>query len=481
MAASDSIIEVLRDIVGPENVKNDPDILSQYAVDGMKPWVVVFPGSARELSEAVRLAARENLSLVPWGSGTKMAKGNAPSRLDMVLGTERLNRVVDMDTANLTVTAQAGVPFKELQAALAGEENRCYLPLQDPVTISDQEFCSDRENRGCFIPLMPFCSRSASLGGILAANSSGPTRLLYGLPRDIVLGVRYVAPNGEIIGMGGKTVKNVSGYDMSKLMIGSLGSLGILCEMTLRLLPLPERAATSLFLFEGLSEACRFVDKVFGTNLLPAAVELINHRAFGFVAPEKAEKLEKSGYMVAVAVEGVKEAVERMILELEALGRKSGAGESMGLEKQDHHRFWDAYSNLPKLLFDQNADLVSVKLNYPVSRYAEVTDFAESSASEYSLDSALLSHAGSGVTFIHYLVSPEQANATDRMAAFINRLLERCGHVGGNMIVERASPDLKQKLPVWGSPRQDLVLMKRLKERIDPAGLFSPGRFVGGI
>ena len=255
MSSQSSIKHSLRTIVGTEFVKDDLMILSAYGIDGVNPWAVVFPGSTTEVSEVVRLAHSDNLSLAPRGSGTKIGMGNIPERLDLILSTERLNRIVDMDMANLTVTVEAGVVFKEIQRALAGEENRCYLPLKDPDTPSDDEICSARENRGCFIPMEPPFSDSATLGGIIAANSSGPTRLLYGMPRDMVLGVRFVTPSGEIVGMGGKTVKNVSGYDMVKLMIGSGGSLGILCELTLRLLPLPEDFGTGLFAFSGLEDA----------------------------------------------------------------------------------------------------------------------------------------------------------------------------------------------------------------------------------
>ena len=150
----------------------------------------------------------------------------------------RMNHMLDVDTANLTITVEAGVKFRDVQARLATEEDRCYLPLGDLKTEAGEFVCSDQSHRGCFLPIDPPYSEKATLGGIVAANTTGPRRLLYGLPRDLVLGVRFVTPKGDIIGAGGKTMKNVSGYDVSKLMIGSLGSLGILCEMTLRLLPL---------------------------------------------------------------------------------------------------------------------------------------------------------------------------------------------------------------------------------------------------
>ncbi|MGD9320854.1 MAG: FAD-binding oxidoreductase, partial [Desulfobacteraceae bacterium] len=239
-------MEARKDTLKVEWIKGDPETLSAHSVDDLTPKAVAFPESLEQVSQVVKMAQKEKWAVLPWGSGSKIGVGNPPSHIDLVISTNRLNKIIDMDTANLTVTAQAGVKFRDLQTSLAGEENRCYLPYESPTTVSDEPVCSDRDHMGCFIPMMPPFSHSATLGGIIAANSSGPVRLLYGLPRDMVLGVRYVAADGEIVGLGGKTVKNVSGYDMCKLMIGSRGSLGILGEMTLRLLPLPERFGTCL-------------------------------------------------------------------------------------------------------------------------------------------------------------------------------------------------------------------------------------------
>ena len=172
-------MEALKDILDVELVKSDPEILSAHAVDGLTAKAVVFPESLEQVSEVVKMAQKEKWALLPWGSGSKIGVGNPPSHLDLVISTTRLNKIIDMDTANLTVTAQVGVKFRDLQISLAGEENRCYLPYENPTTVSDEPVCSEREHMGCFIPMMPPFSHSATLGGIIAANSSGPVRLLY--------------------------------------------------------------------------------------------------------------------------------------------------------------------------------------------------------------------------------------------------------------------------------------------------------------
>lgn len=474
-------MEVLKDMLEADWIKSDPETLSAHTVDGLVPKAVVFPETLEQLSGLVKVAQKENWALLPWGSGSKMGVGYPPSRLNLVVSTTRLNKIIDMDTANLTVTAQAGVRFRDLQISLAGEENRCYLPYEDPTTVSDEPVCSDREHMGCFIPMMPPYSQSATLGGIIAANSSGPVRLLYGLPRDMVLGIRYVAPDGEIIGLGGKTVKNVSGYDMCKLMIGSRGSLGILGEMTLRLLPLPERLGTCLFSFSSLDEASGFVDQVFETSLLPSAVELLNWRSNGLLVEEGALKIDGKGYAVAVALEGFGEAVERMGTEIKEMASASGAENNVYLSDEPHRIFWDAYSNLVSRLSQGYPEMVSLRLNYPLSRYLDVSRLVESLCKEQALPHALQVHAGSGITMIHLLLEPGDAKSGDRAVSVAKRLLEECESMGGNLVVERASAQIKGQLPIWGAPPQDLALMKRIKEQMDPFGLFSPGRFVGGI
>ncbi|UCB50322.1 MAG: FAD-binding oxidoreductase [Deltaproteobacteria bacterium] len=481
MKVESKTMEVLKDMLKAEWVKSDPETLSAHAVDDLTPRAVAFPESLAQVSQVVKMAQKEKWAVVPWGSGSKIGVGNPPSRLHLVISTNRLNKIIDMDTANLTVTAQAGVKFRDLQTSLAGEENRCYLPYESPTTVSDEPVCADREHMGCFIPMMPPFSHSATLGGIIAANSSGPVRLLYGLPRDMVLGVRYVAADGEIVGLGGKTVKNVSGYDMCKLMIGSRGSLGILGEMTIRLLPLPERFGTCLLGFSGLDAASRFVDQIFQTRLLPSAVELLNGRANGLLVEDGALEMDGDGYVVAVGLEGFGEAVQRMGREIEEMASASGAQNYVHLADDPDRIFWDAYSNLVPKLSAGYPGMVSVKLNYPISRYLDVIQSVDSLCGEQEVAHALQAHTGSGVSRVHCLLGSGDDKSADRVVSVAEKLLEKCQSIGGNLLVEKASAQMKERLPVWGMPPQDFVIMKRIKAQMDPSGLFSPGRFVGGI
>jgi len=472
------IAETLIEFMGRESVKIDPEHTARYAVDGIAPKAVVFPADIEQVAKAVKFANRERMAIIPWGSGTKVGIGNPPDHLDVVVSTARLNQMTDVDTANLTMTVQAGVRIKDIQTRLVSEENRCYLPMVDPVTEAEALICSDRENTGCFFPLDPMFGDQATIGGVVAGNTSGPRRLLYGLPRDLVLGVRFVAPNGDIIGTGGKTVKNVSGYDVSKLMIGSWGTLGILCEMTLRLLPLPERMETLRLVFSSLSDAEGFIDRLFETKLLPAAVEILNERAFKRLGVADSSATDLSNWLVAVALEGCDEAVDRMRTELQGMAGDFGAGGTTHLPEDAHREFWQKVSNLEISLATQFPGMITLKLNYPISQWKKVISMATGTLNAYEIDHALLAHAGNGICIINLLMGEGIAATKDKRVQAVDALFHSCREMGGNLLVQRAPVVLKPHLPIWGDSGPHWRVMKWIREQLDPNGIMSPGRLL---
>ena len=239
-------------IVGEANIHADEGSISSHAVDGVLPSMTVQPGSQDEVAAVVSACASAGAAMIPWGGGTAMATGNPPKRLDVVVCLERLDRIVEFDADNLCVTVEAGMPLGRLQQVVA--ERQELLPLDPPD--------SDR----------------VTLGGLVAANQSGSCRLLHGTPRDWVLGMRVVLLDGERIRCGGRVIKNVSGYDMNKLFIRSFGTLGIITEVTLKLLPMPSARASVLGLFPGLPEASSVLEKIQASFLLPEALDLLWQR-----------------------------------------------------------------------------------------------------------------------------------------------------------------------------------------------------------
>jgi glycolate oxidase FAD binding subunit len=210
---SPPLLRSLADVVGEAHCLGGAD-RAPYVVDGRTPCGVVFPGSAEEVARVVRVAATAGVPVVPWGGGTQMHRGAPPADGAVVLGLRRLDRVLEHEPADLTATAEAGITVDLLQAALGA--------------------------RGQWLPLDPPAPAETTLGGVLAANLSGPRRHGYGTARDHVIGIRVVTADGQLVRAGGKVVKNVAGYDLAKLYIGSRGTLGIVVDATLKLRPCPE-------------------------------------------------------------------------------------------------------------------------------------------------------------------------------------------------------------------------------------------------
>jgi FAD/FMN-containing dehydrogenase len=290
-----------------------------------------------------------------------------------------------------------------------------------------------------------------------------------------------VAPNGDILGSGGKTVKNVSGYDVSKMMVGSMGTLGILCEMTMRLLPLPEKMATLLVSFNNFSKASVFAEHIFATRLLPAAVEILNAEAYSHLSMDDIPDLGSDGYVAAVALEAFEPAVDRMRTEILHMAKADGCRVDAVLEEADHRSFWLSMSNLSATLDNKFSGLIKAKLNYPLSLGKSAIQSGESIFSEANLDYIVQTHAGNGICLTGLLIDQNDTAATDKAVEAMGRLLARCREVDGNLVIQSAPADIKRKLKMWGEIGTDFVVMKRLKDQLDPTGIMSPGRFVGGL
>jgi glycolate oxidase len=289
-----------------------------------------------------------------------------------------------------------------------------------------------------------------------------------------------VTPTGDIVGAGGKTVKNVSGFDISKLMIGSLGSLGILCEITLRLLPLPENMETLVFAFDSLSDASGFATALLATKLLPAAVEVGNRAALESMDLRADLKVSAGPFVVMVALEAFQEAVIRMRKELLIMAEHFKTKGHTSIAEDGHRLFWLAVGEIRTTASRRFPGLVSLQLNYPLSLWKGLFEFADKTLSEQGVDRTILCHSGSGVTLIN-LLSDQRSDVKDKASKAVRTLLAECRKSGGNLVVQSAPPGWKESLPVWGEPGSDLPMMKRIREQLDPSGLLNPGRFAVGI
>jgi glycolate oxidase FAD binding subunit len=444
-----TLLQSLAEIVGPAHCLGGAD-RAPYVVDGRTPCGVVLPGSADEVARVVRAAAAAGVPVVPWGGGTQMSRGTPPRDGALVVRLRRLGRVLEHEPGDLTATAEAGITLDALQAALG--------------------------TGGQWLPLDPPAPGTATLGGVLAANAAGPRRQGYGTARDLVIGMRVVAADGQLIRAGGKVVKNVAGYDLVKLYIGSLGTLGIIVDATLKLRPRPEAEGACWATFATLDAAAGAAAVLAGSELGPVALTLLDARAADACAPvvglpaaaAPAVLVAFDGLARAVAWEG-EEAARRL--------RAAGARAVERLDAGGTARALGAVRETRRLLASPVAIATVGVLPADVGAYLGA---AQTTAQAGGFELAAVAHAGHGLVTLVLAPggAPRPAAAT---AAVLAAWRDAARARGGHLAVEWAPLGVREACPVWDPPGPGVDLMRGLKARLDPEGVLNPGRFVGGI
>ena len=395
------------------------------AVDGIRPGLVAEPDSVEEASEVLGDASAAR-RVVVRGGGSKLGLGNPPAGVDLMVSTARLARVLEHAAGDLVVRVEAGVRLADLQEQLAEAGQMLALDPPEP---------------------------GATIGGVVAASASGPRRLRYGTVRDLIIGVTVVLADGTVARAGGKVVKNVAGYDLSKLFCGSLGTLGMVAEATFRLHPRPEAAGAATLPLERPEQAGEAVQRLLRSTLVPSAIEL------AWADPAE------PGFLTVV-VEGIRPGVEAQVA---TAIRLLGDGAS-GAVLEEGERF-EGLGELP-----WKPGEVGVKAAFPPAGLAGALTDLWAAAAAHGLSPRLAGHAGTGVVRAGL---PWQE--VEPLAGFVGQARERLLARGGSLVVVEAPVELKRTADVWGPAGDALGLMRRVKERFDPAGRMSPGRFVGGI
>jgi len=439
------LLKTLEDIVGPKHLLADGEV-HRYAVDGVRPSMAVFPGNVDEVSAVLAASSKAGAAVVPWGGGVHMGLGGVPKRAEVILGLGRLNQVLDHEPGDMTSTVQAGMVLSDYQAHLG--------------------------RHGQFLSLDPPGAARATIGGILAANVSGPRRLRYGTARDLLIGLRVVNADGTVTKGGAKVVKNVTGYDMNKLYVGSLGSLGVIVEATFRLYPIPACERTWVAAFSTAAKAREVAGRILGSPLVPSALELLNETAAREVGRQVGVTSEVHGVVLAAAVASVPEAVEAQIRTAQAMAGE--ADEHEVLEGQAHDAFWAAVRD-----FDSGADMI-LKASVLMDRVTEAMEYGERLAAQHGLRVAVISEAGTGVLRFHFSEGDGTESAA-RFADVVAPMRAFAVQARGSLVMLQASVAVKTRVDVWGPPGNDFALMRGLKEQFDPGNILNPGRFVGGL
>jgi glycolate oxidase FAD binding subunit len=448
MADVSGLIDELRDLVGDEFVQTSP-ALDAYRVDGGTPWAVVSPGDVDQVAALLTVAQREELAVTPWGGGTMMGMGYPPERLDIVLRLQRLNRVLEHEPADLTATAQAGITMAALQSQLG--------------------------SRGQWWPVEPPFAEQATLGGVLAANASGPKRLLYGTARDLLIGIKVVQADGVVAKAGGKVTKNVTGYDMMKLYIGSLGTLAVIVEATLKLRPLPQLQHVAWAVFPGADAADTTARRLLTGGLLPNALELLNPLLTRRLCETFEPTPATEGWSLVAGVDGPEPAVVRQLRDIESLVR--GEGATTWHMQADDGRLWHAIQRRFQTHGSEPEERLIVRVGTLRTQVTSIMRHLTELETRLSATVELTGRFGNGLVYGNITLNgtaEQSAQVAQTLAEVRAQLATRRGY----LVVESAPLSFKTQFDCWGDVGPQAQVMAALKHEFDPRRVLNPGRFV---
>ena len=460
VVATEALVGELSSEVGPEGVSAHPDV----DLAGVRPAVRVTPGNVERLAAILALATRRGWGVCPSGGGTKLDWGNPPRRADLLVCTGDLSGVVELDPDDLSVSVQAGTPVATVVAAARAA--------------------------GVVAPLDPDVPGWATVGGVVAANDQGARRLRYGGLRDVVLGMTAVLADGTRVKFGGRTMKNVTGYDLTKLFVGSLGVLGVITGVTFRLLPRPVASAVVALQCDTLEQAAELAAGVLDSVLEPIALEVLSPAAGPWVDPDATGR----DYTLLAGFEGHPAAVERSADEmmrshraLVAQGRREVLRASEVANVPGHTPDGAPGSDPVEAVFGSLADLrrratvaglpLVAKVTSPPAHVWSLARAAEVEAAGAGAPCAYRISAGSGILHLHLGAGAGPTRTT----ACLAELRRQAATFGGHVVVRPGATRLNPSFDVWGDVGGSVRVMRALKAQFDPAGTLNPGRFVGGI
>ena len=485
--ASTNLAPVLEAILGASHVLYDPAARATYAVDEIIPSAVAIPASAEQVAEIVRFAALEKLALIPCGARTKLRIGMPPSRYDIALDMTALNQIVHYDPGDLTLSAGTGTPIAKLNATLF--EHHQFLPL-----------------------LVPWYSHS-TIGGTIASGIDSPLRQFYGTARDFLIGAEFVTGSGALTKSGGRVVKNVTGYDFHKLLIGSLGTLAVITRLNFRTFPAPLAGSRGFVAsFPTAEGALALRGAIAQSPLTPLTFDVVSPglaQIFSEKTPAATEAAVFSGearnanhstlapigdwfhpheWQLCAAFAGTREVLDRYRRDFTRFAGESRATSTAFLDDTTRPSMWGRLRETLSVLLESSPATIIFKLSALPSHHVTLFAKLQEIANHASLAHAFVARAG-GTIYFALLPPSANAEATTHLAQAATQILNSVSAAGGDTTLLFASPALKRALcasdghagpgiNIGCSSRSDPPLMHRLKSAFDPENIFAPGRFL---
>ncbi|HWE63889.1 MAG TPA: FAD-linked oxidase C-terminal domain-containing protein [Chloroflexota bacterium] len=448
--------QTLLDLLGPDGARASAEDLQAYAYDGTflerRPDLVALPSTTEQVAAIVQLAARERVPVVTRGAGSGLAGGSVPLAGGIVVSLTRMNQVVEWDLVNMLVRVQPGVVTADLKAeALA---------------------------RGLFYPPDPASQKQATLGGNAAMGAGGPHGLKYGTTKDYVLGLEAVTADGRVMRSGGKMIKNVTGYNLTQLLVGSEGTLAIITELTLRLLPKPRASRTAMAVFPRIDDASRMITIILNAGVIPATIEIMDQASLRCV-----EEVQHAGLPVEaeavllIDLDGEPAAIEVQLRDVARLCAEHGASEvRVAADAEESARLWTARRVVSSSLARIRPTKLGEDISVPRSAIPEALAAVRAIAARYDLLIPVYGHISDGNLHPNILFDrhdPEEVERVNRAAA---EIFEAAVALGGTLTGEHGIGSLKKEFLTMALDPIELALMRRVKAAFDPDGILNPGK-----
>ncbi|MEA2059380.1 MAG: FAD-linked oxidase C-terminal domain-containing protein [Thermodesulfobacteriota bacterium] len=456
MGISDPVFNELIKIVGKDHVTQSKEDLVCYAYDASSstfmPEAVVFPSNAEDISKIFHLAAKTHLTIIPRGSGSGMTGGALPVNGGLVMTLSRMNTIIDIDRDNFTAVVEPGVITQDLHRAV--------------------------EEKGLFYPPDPASSSFCTIGGNVAECAGGPRAVKYGVTRDYVLGLEAVLPSGKIIHTGVKTAKGVAGYDLTRLIVGSEGTLAVVTKIILKLLPLPETIKTMAVLFPSMEKAARTVSAIIQNAVVPRCIEYMDKASIQCVARDFTFPVSRdTSAILLLEVDGDSEHVEKEAKKLEAICLSNGASRVFTAENQNQaNDLWKARKALSPTLFSLAPNKINEDIVVPINKIPKMIEKIQDIQKRANLLLVSFGHAGDGNIHCNIMYNKRDENQCARAEKAVARLFEETLALGGTITGEHGIGITKKKYLGLEIGETELDIMKQIKQVFDPGNILNPGK-----
>jgi glycolate oxidase len=457
MSLSNDIIDKLKKIAGDKGVLTNSLDMQSYSFDGSSKWkavpdVVVFTTTSEQISQIMKLATEKKIPVTPRGAGSNLSGGSLPVAGGIVLCTTRMNKILNIDADNFTVKAEAGVVLNDLNKELA--RNKMFFP-PDP-----QSFLA------------------ATIGGCVAENAGGPYGVKYGVFKHYVLGMTVVLPSGDIVDLGGITMKNVTGYDLPQIICGSEGTLAIVTSVTLRLLPLPPAKQTVMVVFDDLIKSGRAVHRVLAGGVLPAKIELMDNWVINRINEMTSLDLPVDAQaLLLFEMSGIEEAVKKETEAVISICLQEGAREAKAAKNmKEADDLWAARKAAFSAIYGNTPNAFAEDVTVPPSRIPELIHRVDIIARENDVPVVIIGHAGDGNLHPTVLTDIKNTAHYQRAEKALDEIFAVALDMGGSISGEHGIGLEKKKYMKQAMSPQAIDLLRGIKKVFDPAGILNPGK-----